>query len=143
MARAKIINKFGTMVGWNSITMNIFGREMEGISEISYDDDQDISLAYGGGKYPIGKKKGNYIPSTKYKFFVEELMALQKQLPKGTRIQDIPDFDITIVYEFNGETYTDIIRNCTFKKQGRNVKNNDGDIICDVEIVCTQIDWNV
>jgi len=47
---ATIINKFGKMQGWNSVTVNVLGRDLEGITSIKYDDCTQKENVYGAGK---------------------------------------------------------------------------------------------
>lgn len=140
---ARIINKFGNMLGWNSIKANLFGRELEGIDSIKYSDKENHTLVYGAGKTPIGKAKGNYEPEAAISLYLEENIALIKSLPKGMRIQEIPDFDLPISYEYQGSVYTDIIRNCSFTNNGRESKNGEGKIVMEYTLCCTHIDYNV
>jgi hypothetical protein len=142
MSQPRITNKFGTMIGWNNITVNLLGRDLEGITELEYDDDEEHDLARGRGKMPIGKTKGNYTAKASITLKREEVIALQKQLPKGTRLQDIPDFDIEVSYEYQGGIYTDSIRNCSFKNNGVSVKQGDGSIDQKFDLVPTHINWN-
>lgn len=143
MARPKIINKFGTLIGWNNITVPMMGRELEGIQEISYNDEEEHGVEHGGGKYPVGKTRGKYTAKASLTLLVEEVIALQKQLPKGTRLQDLPDIDIPVQYEYSGEIYTDIIRNWSFTNNGREVKTGDGKIAVKFDGAISHIDWNV
>jgi hypothetical protein len=140
---AKIINKFGTLTGWNNAAVNLFGRELEGIEAFSYKDDLDIGVAYGGGPYPIGKTRGQYKAEATITLLFEESVALQKQLPKGMRLQDIPDFDVPVTFEHEGSFYTDIIRNCSFKNNGRECKSGEGKMAMEFDLVPSHIEWNV
>jgi hypothetical protein len=144
MSQPTIVNKFGTLLGWNSITVNILGRDLEGFTEVEYGDEAEVDLAYGRGGMPIGKTKGNYKPGTcSVTMKREEGIALQKQLPPGTRIQDIPDFDVVVSYEYGGQIYTDVMRNCSFKNNGVAVKQNDGSIDQKFDLQPSHISWNV
>jgi hypothetical protein len=143
MAKAKIINKFGTMLGWNNITIPLFGRELEGLDSIKYNDTEDHQVVYGAGKMPIGKSKGNYSAEASISLYVEETIALQRSLPPGMRIQEIPDFDIPVVYEYNGAVVKDIIRNCSFVDNGRECKSGDGKMMREYKLVPTHIDYDV
>ncbi len=142
MATPTIINKFGTLIGWGATTVNVAGRDVEGITEVSYEDEVDSAPVYGAGRYPIGKEEKNYKASASLTMYIEELIALQNQLPKGSRIQDLT-FDIPVCYEYNGSTYKDIIRNFSPMKNPRELKQGDGKILCKSEGFCTHIDWNV
>lgn len=138
-----IKNKFGTLIGWNNVKLNLLGRDVEGIDEIEYEDELDLDNAYGGGNYPIGETVGNYKAKGSISLYMEENMALQKSLPKGVRIQEIPAFDIPVVFEYNGEIYKDVLRNCRFKTNGRQTKNGEGKIVFKHELKVGTIDWNV
>lgn len=140
---ARIINHFGTLTGWNNTDVNLFGRDLEGIEAFKYGDDEEHAVAYGAGKMPIGKTKGNYKADASLTLYVEEVMALQKSLPPGFRLQDIPDFDVPVTYEHNGTVYIDVIRNCSFTDNGREGKNGEGKMVREYKLCPTHIDWNV
>lgn len=144
MARAKkLINKFGKLAGWNSITTNMLGRDIEGITELSYEDNMEKENAYGAGPFPIGRSEGNYSAKASITLFVEERIALQRSLPPGSRIQDIAPFDINVQYEYQGFMYTDRIHDCEFTGNAVEVKQNDKTIAYKYELIVSHIDWNV
>ena len=58
--RTTIINKFGKMAGWNSVTARALGRDIVGIKKIAYSDEQEMDNEYGAGNMPIGQSEGNY-----------------------------------------------------------------------------------
>lgn len=139
-----IINKFGKMQGWNSITFNILGRDVEGITSFSYTDAEEKENVYGAGKYPIGRGSGNYSAEVSATFYKEEYDAIQAVLPPGKRIQDIEPFDIIVMYEDqNGAIKKDIVRNVEFTGRGVEATQNDKTFAYEAELVCSHIDWNV
>ena len=140
---ATIVNKFGTVQGWNNITVNILGRDVEGITKVTYDDSQTKENVYGAGAMPIGRSRGNYEPSASITLLKEEVDALVASLPPGKRIQDIGAFDIPVKYEIDGVIKFDIIRNCEFTNNGVDVSQGDGSIAIDYELIVSHIDWNV
>ena len=113
-----IINKFGTLTGWNNITLNLLFRDLEGITELSYTDEVEKNNEYGAGGYPQGQSRGNYKAESYVNLFSEEIVALQASIPPGTRIQDIPPFPIIVQYEVNGLLFKDVLNNCSFKNNG-------------------------
>lgn len=131
------------MAGWNSVTLNIFGRDVEGISEVSYDDTIDKELIYGAGKMPIGVGEGDYKAKFGLKLYQEEVIAIIDSLPPGIRLQDVIGTDVIVQYTYNTRIYKDIIRNVEFTKVGRAVKKGDKTVEQTVEVICTHIDWNV
>jgi len=143
MARVTSIkNKFGRLTGWNNVTVVLFGRELEGITEIEYDDEYDDKLAYGMGEQPIGKESGNYEPKVGINFYVEEILAVQSKLPPGGHLRDIPDFSVVVEYEYQGRIFKDIIEGVSFKGNTRASKQGEGKIMVKPPMLCTGIIWN-
>ncbi len=137
-----IINKFGRIVGWNNLTVRVLNRNLEGITEITYDDNVDMDNEHGAGRYALGQSEGNYTAKATISLFSEELVALQASITPGLRIQDIPVFPIIVEYDRNGIIQKDVIQNCRFKNNGREVKQADGKIVTKIEILTSHIDWN-
>lgn len=140
---ARIKNRFGTLIGWNNITVHILGRDVDGITEVDYEDEMEMNNEHGGGEFPVGQSEGNYEAKVSMTLYAEEIIALQKSLPSGKRLQQIKPFDIPVVYEYDGEILKDVIRNCRIKNNGRSVKQGDGKIVQKLELLCSHIDWNV
>lgn len=138
-----IINKFGKMVGWNSVSFQLFGRTVVGIKKIAYNDEKDLENEYGAGDMPIGQSDGNYKAGASVELTIEERLAIQNSLPPGKRIQDIGAFPIVVAYDYNGTVYKDIVQNCRFKNNGIDVKQGDKTISTDHTLLTSHIDWNV
>ena len=138
----KLVNAFGKMAGWNSLTGNWFGRDLEGIMELGYDDDLDIEFQKGAGRMPIGYSEGNYNATMKLVLYMEEVWALLDAIPPGKRLQDAAPTDFIAQYEYESRMRKDIIRNVMIKKLGRSVKQGDKVVGQVVEVVCSHIDWN-
>jgi hypothetical protein len=143
MGLLTIKNKFGSMVGWNKVTVNMMGRDVEGITEIEYDDDVDLDNAYGQGKYPIGRGEGNYKAKASITLYIEESIAIQRSLLPGMNLSDIKPFDVTVEYEYTKIKYKDRIRNCQFKGRGVAVKQGDKTIAYKHALLPSHIDWNI
>jgi hypothetical protein len=138
-----LINKFGKLAGWNSVTTNFLGRDVEGITELEYDDEQELENQYGAGAYPVGRGEGNYAAKASITLYLEETNAIQRSLPPGMRLSQIAPFDIVVEYEYNGFKVKDRIHNCQFKGRGVAVKQNDKVIAYKHELVVSHISWNV
>lgn len=144
MANTRIINKFGTMTGWNSVTVNIMGRNVEGISALSYNDSMEKENVHGAGAYPVGRSRGNYEAEASMTLFKEELDALKMAIPMGKRLVDIAPFDIVVQYEKdNGQIFKDVIRNAEFTNDGIDASQGDRTLETECELIISHIDWNV
>jgi len=138
-----IINKFGKMAGWNSITVRMLGRDVEGITEFEYDDSVEKENIMGAGGFPIGRGEGNYQAKASITLLQEEIVALQQSLGPGKRLTDIAAFDILVRYEYNGFAYKDVIRNCEFMGNARAPKQNDKSISNKFDLLVSHIEWNM
>lgn len=141
-----IVNSFGKLTGWNSVTLRLFGRDVVGIRRIQYSDEQQIENAYGAGKMPVGEEEGNYSATAAIDLLNEEVFAIQNALPAGMRMQDIPNFDIVVSYEYGATgalRRTDIIHNCRFTNNGLEVNQGDGSIVRSFTLKVSHISHNV
>jgi len=138
----QVINKFGTMTGWNNITVNLFGRDVEGITALSYSDSESKENVYGAGKYPVGRSNGNYEAEGSLSLYKEEADALRDASP--VRLTDVAPFDIVVQYaDRDGNIRKDILRNCEFMADGVEVEQGDGSITTEYELILSHIEWNV
>ncbi len=144
MTDVTLINKFGKMAGWNSITINLLGRDVEGITEVSYDDTLEIEGAPGAGMFFIGYGTGKYVAKCSITLYTEEWNAIQAALPPGSMLSDIKPFPIIVEYEYDLVKRTDIIPYCIIPGRGVAVKQGDKTIAykCDL-FVGGKIEWGV
>lgn len=144
MPRTTIINKFGKMTGWNSITWNMLNRDVEGITQLAYDDNVSKENAYGGGKMPVGRSEGNYEANASVTLYKEEADGIDNALPPGMRMQDLPPSDVVCEYEMaDGSVRKDIIHNVEFTNRGVDVSQSDGTIATQYTLIISHISWNV
>lgn len=138
-----LINKFGKMAGWNSVSVTMLGRTIEGITQLAYNDSQETENAYGRGGKPIGRAVGNYAATSSITLYKEEVIALQLAIGPGNNIMDIEPFDISVLYEYQGIIYKDVIRNCQFTNNGVDIKQNDKTIATQYTLLPSHIDWGM
>lgn len=139
-----LVNKFGKMAGWNSTKIIVFGRPLEGITEMGYDDDVPIKAVMGAGNMPIGiSDDENYEAKASLTLYQEEVFAILDKMPPGSRISDMAHIDVPIEYEYLNRIYKDIWRNFKITGMEKAVKQNDGTITVKCKVFITHIDWNV
>jgi hypothetical protein len=126
-----VINRFGTLVGWNRAKVVFGGRTFEGITEIEYEEIHDGKGAKGAGGYDVGFEEGDINANASISLFQEEVMAIQNSLPPGKKFTDMDFQDIPVVFRLpSGEIYKDVLRNAKWlKNTGVNVKTGDGKIV--------------
>lgn len=135
-------NKFGKMAGWNSLTFNLFGVDVEAMLELSYNDNVEIEKVFGHGKMPIGFAEGNYDANVSITLHSEAVNEILNAIPSGKRISDAAPSDAIAQYEYQDRAVTDIIRNIKVTGLGKEVKQGDKVVGQKLECFCTHIDWN-
>lgn len=145
MAQVKeVINNFGKMQGWNNVTVNLLGRDVVGITAISYTDNVEKENAKGAGRMPVGRAYKSYSAEASITLYKEEIDALKSVLPPCSRIQDISMFDVVVEYKRdNGIIQCDRVRNAEFINDGVDITNEDGTISTQLKLVISHIEWNV
>lgn len=144
MRAGSIINSLGKLQGWNSITTNLFGVDVVGITELAYDDSTKKENVMGAGQFMVGRSESNYEAKASVTLLKEEVDAILDTLPPGTRLQDIEMSDIVVQYAIQtGRIRKDVIRNAEFTGHGIDVKQGDGSIAVKLELIISHIDWNV
>lgn len=143
MAKAvRIINKYGNLTGWNNVTVNVLGRDLETITEIDYSDEIPKEAVYGAGRMPVGFAEGNYSAKASISINNDEVQGILESMPAEMRIQDIPPFPILVVYEFGQKVVKDIIHNCSFVNNGKASKQGEGKIEIKFDLFTTHIQFN-
>jgi len=113
MAKTTIINQFGKLQGWNNITLNLLGRDVVGITELSYSDTTKKENVMAAGAYPVGRSESNYEAKASITLLKEEIDAILASLPKGKRLQDIETFDMIAA----SDKLKDVCGNTLFRKR--------------------------
>jgi len=130
---------------WADIRVHVFGRTLEAITGINYEDRENIDPVYGRGKKPVGYTQTQYMADGSITLLIDEIVGIQKALPPGMKLQDIPAFDITVAYEDeSGLIVTDRLRGCKFKNNGRTSGAGDtGAVDKEIELFILEINFNV
>lgn len=123
--------------------MNLLGRTVTGVSEINYDDTVDMEDNRGAGNYPVSRGIGDYTATASIKlekYEIEGIMAAAG----GLRLQEIDNFDIVVAYlpEGEDELVTDVIRNCRFTNNQRQLKSGDKMISGTLTLLTSHILWD-
>lgn len=141
MAQPVVINKFGTMQGWNAITVNLFGRDVEGITSIKYLDSMEKENVQGAGAYPVGRSRGNYEAEASITLYKEEIDAIKKA--SSVPLLEIAPFDIIVQYTMpDGTILKDVIRNAEFMNDGVELEQGDGTISTELELIISHIEYD-
>lgn len=132
----------GRAYSWADIKINIGGNLVQGITAIKYDEEQEKEDQFGAGNLPVERGYGNKKATASMTLLASEVVGLQKSAP-NKNICDIAPFDIVVaVMNTNGAVTTDVIKNCEFTKNSRDVKQNDKKIEVELPLICSHILWD-
>ncbi len=138
MAQPIFVN--GVQHAWASLSCNMLGRTLTGITGITYGNDRAMENLYGAGDEPIGRGQGNNTyKDVNLEVYQFEVVALQ--VASGGDITLIPPFDIVVQYKATQDSplVTDIIRNCQFKNNMREPKQGDTSLKVKLDLICAGI----
>lgn len=132
----------GTAYSWSQISCNILGRDVAGITSISYGESQEMENNYGAGNRPVSRGYGKIEATASVTLDMVEVESLQQIAPNG-RLQDIPEFDIIVAYVPSGQarTVTHRIHNCRFKSNKREVEQGAMNISVELELIVSHLSW--
>lgn len=131
----------GESYSWSQIQLRLFGTVVAGITEIEYEDDQEMQDNFGAGNRPVSRGYGAITCSGAVTLEMNEIEALQEASPTG-RLQDIPEFSIIVSYlPQNGNIKNHTLNNCRFKKNMRAIKQGDMTIAAKLDLLISDIEW--
>jgi len=131
----------GQAYSWSQIKINILGRQVNGVTKISYSDKEEMQNNYGAGNRPVSRSYGKIECEAAVELYMEEIEALQKATATG-RLQDIPEFDIVVSYQPNaGRIVNHTLHNARFMENGREPGTDDMAIKKEIPILISHISW--
>lgn len=131
----------GKSYEWADIALNVLGVTIIGVSSIEYEEKQGMENIYGAGRFPVSRGYGKVEPTAKITLLMEEVQAIMAVAPLG-RIQDIPEFDIVVMYLDSAlVTVKHKLRNVRFMSNTRTSASGDTSIPVDLELIISHIEW--
>lgn len=131
----------GKSYEWADIVVNVLGLPIVGITNIEYEEKQNMENIYGAGRFPVSRGYGKVEPTAKMTILMEELENIQSVAPLG-RIQDIPEFDIVVMYlDAALVTRKHILKNVRFMNNKRASSSGDTSIPVELELIISHIQY--
>ena len=130
----------GTAYSWSSVTVNVLGVQVVGITSISYSEEQEIESNFGAGNRPVSVGYGQIVSEGSVTLHHEEVARLEAVAPNG-RLQEIPPFDIVVNFEQGGRVQNHKLRNCIFTTNQRELNQNDKMFEVELPLYISHIEW--
>jgi hypothetical protein len=130
----------GKTYGWVNTTINVLGRDVTGIMAMSYSEEKEMEDIYGAGNRPIARGEGKIKAEASMTLLSEEVIALQQA--SGGDILSIEPFDLIVKYRQGTKMVTDIVKNCQFLSNKRDLKEGDKSISVELKLITSHIIWS-
>lgn len=132
----------GRTYDWGMVKASIGRVSTENCAAINYQDDQEVTAVYAGGRYPVGYGKGRIEASGSITLLMEDVVALQGGAPGG-RLQDIAPFNIVVSYlhPTTQKITTDVLESCVFRTNQRNWTEGDTSQQVELPLMIGRIKW--
>tara|TARA_R110000796_G_scaffold73842_5_gene165895 strand:- start:9576 stop:10004 length:429 start_codon:yes stop_codon:yes gene_type:complete len=133
----------GIAYSYSDIIVTVLGSVLAGISEVKYEDNQEVVNNFGAGRLPVSQGHGPITTEASIKIDRAELTALIKAAP-GKRLQNIGNFDVNVSYvPLGGIPTTDVIRNCRFMNTPGGAAQGDTTVEAELKLMPSHIDWDI
>jgi hypothetical protein len=133
----------GVQHSWASIILNVLGRNVVGVTGITYGDEREMENHYGAGDEPVSRGTGNKVYSgASIKLYQWEVVAIQQAC--GGDLTSIPPFDIPVHYKAtaNAGAINDVVQNVQFLKNTRDWKQGDKMQEVQLDIIHAGVKWH-
>jgi hypothetical protein len=136
----------GNEYAWEDIKVVLPGstRPLDGVVAIEYSEKKDHINIYGRGDKPVAMGRGKREYSGSITLLQSEVEALQRTLPKGRSITDIPAFSIPVSYQpENGPLTVDMLIAVRFGEIKKGMKTGDPNMEIELPLIIGDIQYNV
>jgi len=137
----------GIEYGWSSVELVVAGVPVFGATAINYGENQEMDNLYGLSTMPVAQGFGNFIMEGSITFHAGEIEALMTaaRIKGYTKLQDLPEFDILVVYKPDDldKFVTHRIKDVSFKNNTRDFSAGDMAIEVTIEMLFSGIDWSI
>jgi hypothetical protein len=118
----------------SNVSVNPFGTPLQGITAISWSEEQQKDDNYGLGVEPISRGYGMKKYTASMEVYLDEVMAFIAAAPNKSLMQ-IPPFDIPITFGGTGVLVNKVVlRSCEFKNSPVEVKSGDTKILVKLDL---------
>lgn len=131
----------GQAYDWASVTINMFGMPIKGITEINYKVKQDKKNNYAAGVEPSSRGRAKKEYEADITLEEVEVRRILAALPANQSLVDIAPFPIVVSYMVGTKTVIDKIMNCEFMEEGVATKEGDTTLVRKLPLIIAGITW--
>jgi hypothetical protein len=129
----------GHVFSYTDIQFSIVGQLVSGVTAISYESEREKENYYAAGSEPVGVTYSQRKYSASITMTKQEMDNLKRAAPNG-RIEDIPPFDLPVIYVSESGKFTrDTLKNFEFTKVSQDFKTGDKGLEAKCEAIISGI----
>lgn len=134
----------GAEYAWQDIEVVMAGKNLVGITAISYTSRKAHENVYGRGAKPVATVRGKEEFEGSITILQSELEALQSSLGSRNKgVTAIDPFNITVAYSAElGDTVTDSLLSCRITEVTKAFSNEDMNMVVELPLVIGDIEYN-
>ncbi len=130
----------GRAYDFAQIEATILGVIVNGISAISYTEEQDKVNNFGAGSRPVSRGHGAINASASLTLSMNETEAIRDASPEGSLVR-VPSFDVTVTYLNEQKVVTHVLKNCEFTNDGVEASQGDTNLERAFDLTCSHIKY--
>lgn len=131
----------GQAFDWASVTLNMLGVQIKGVTEINYKVKQDKKNNYAAGVEPSSRGRSKKEYEADITLEEVEVRRILAALPANQSLLDVAPFEIIVSYMVGTKTYVDKIKNVEFMEEGVATKEGDTTIVRKLPLIVAGITW--
>ncbi len=129
---------------WASISLQLLGQTIFGVTAISYGHKQEKTNNYGAGVNPVSRGYGKREPEASITLEMKEVERIQaavQQAQPGGSLLDIKPFPVVVSYVTpENALITHTLHHCEFTENKRDIKTGDASIEVELPLVISHIE---
>jgi len=130
----------GVAYSWASVTFNLFGVPVKGITNITYNAKQDKTNNYGAGSEPVSRGYGRKTYEGSIEIYLDEWKQVIAAAPSRDPLL-IGFFDIAVTYGNSlADATTDMLRAVEFLENPFEAKEGDTKLMVKIPLIIGKID---
>lgn len=131
----------GQAFDWASVTIQMLGVTIKGVTEINYKVKQAKKNNPGSGVEPSSRGRGGREYEADVTIEEVEVRRILAALPADQSLVDVPPFQIVVSYMVGTKVYTDKIKNVEFTEEGVAIKEGDTGLVRKLPLIIAGIGW--
>lgn len=131
---------------FEDIQIFLFGRLVEGVTAIEYEESKSQPNIHGRGNKPVAYGRGKVDFTGKLTLLQSEVEAILASIPNNKGLVSLPAFNITVAYaplDDPSNVITDQLESCRVERVKKGMSTDDNNMSVELDLAIFNIKYNV